>query len=126
MFGRRSEEERGTTRSGKIYRVDTRKRYHGKYLETFIETNYIPLLSGSESEESLLENPKVTTQYSTFRPESLGKPKSSNNQGAFGFPSNPTLPSPSPYESPSPSSCPTDLQNFQYNFLRVYTYFCNR
>lgn len=35
VFRRRSEEENGTTRSGKIYRIDTRNRSHGKNYEGF-------------------------------------------------------------------------------------------
>lgn len=74
MFLRRSKEEIGTTRSGKIYRIDTRKISHGQDTNTFIETDYSPLLSESESKENPLENPEVTPQYSPFQFESSLKP----------------------------------------------------
>lgn len=53
IFGRRetkSEPEINATGSGKGYRVDTRKRYRGKYPKTFLETDYSPILSESDSE----------------------------------------------------------------------------
>lgn len=58
MFGgikSKSEPETGVTRSGKRYRVDTDNRYRGKYMKTFVENNYIPMLSESESERE--DNP---------------------------------------------------------------------
>jgi len=45
MFGRRSEEETGTKISGKRYRINIKNRSRGQDLKTFIETDYIPLLS---------------------------------------------------------------------------------
>jgi len=51
MIGRRSEEEIGTMQSGKIYRINTRKRSRGQDLKNFIEDGYIPLLRKSKSEE---------------------------------------------------------------------------
>lgn len=66
MFGIISEDETGTTRSGKGYKIETRKISYGQDPKTFIETNYSPLFSESKSEESLRENPEVTPHYSPF------------------------------------------------------------
>ena len=75
MFGRRenkSEQEINTMRSGKRYRVDTKKRSCGQDSNTFVKTNYSPLLSGSKSEreESHRDNPHITSQCSPSQPKS--------------------------------------------------------
>jgi len=76
MFGIREnkfEPEIIVTRIGKIYRVDTRKRFHGKDPETFVETKYSRLLSDfeCEREDSHPDETQVALQYSPSKPESL-------------------------------------------------------
>jgi len=75
MFGKISIEEIGTTRSGKRYRVDTKKRCCGQDPKLFIETDYSPLMSESEGEGNPPENSEGTSQYSPFQLESASKPK---------------------------------------------------
>ena len=60
MFRRISKQEIGVTWSGKRYRVDIRKRPHGQDSKTFIKSDYSPLLSEFENEESLPDKPQVT------------------------------------------------------------------
>lgn len=110
MFGRISKEEIGIIRSGKIYRINTRKRSCGQDANTFIETDYSPLLNEYESEEILPENPKITLKYSPFQPESSPKLESSNNQGIFCFPRPPT-PHPPPLTKPPPAPPPHPRRN---------------
>jgi len=65
MFGRRKNkyaQQIIVMRSGKRYRVDTRKRYLGQDLKTFVDTYYSPVLS--EREEIHHDNREVTSQYS--------------------------------------------------------------
>ena len=64
MFGRReskSQQQSSATQSGKIYRVYTRNISRGQYLNTFVDTNYIPILSEFESEREE-SHPKETSQ----------------------------------------------------------------
>lgn len=73
-------------KSGKRYRVDTKKRSRGQYIKLFIETNYSPLLSESEGEGNPPKNPEITLQCSPFQHEIALKLEPSEIQTNFGFP----------------------------------------